>query len=148
MMGGFVVDTSSIHDTFLQVTLTPLGVELLAREGLFLEMSNDQIADRSKANILAKSLVCIQITWMLIQCAARKSAGYPLTPLEIHTMVHVVCALCIYGLWWHVRCSITLIKYGTCKLIWVSKEAARCPRARASKYYCLHGYHCSDADGI
>lgn len=107
-----MVDVSGMYDTVSRVTINPTGVEFLARAGHYLEMSKDQIADRSKANILAKSLVCIQVTWMLVQCIARKSAGYPLTVLEIHTMVHVVCALCIYVFWWKVGSPITLLGYG------------------------------------
>ena len=102
VMGGFVVDTSKIHDTYPRLTLTPQGVVLLAREGLFLEVPGETFAGRSKANILAKSLVVIQVSWMFVQCIARKAADYPLALLEIHTMVHVLCALGIYCLWWHV----------------------------------------------
>jgi hypothetical protein len=106
VMGGFVVDTSSIHEDEHRMTLTPKGVKLLAERGYFLDMDKSQIEDRSKANILAKSLVCAQVTWMALQCITRKAAGFPLTILEIHTMAHVVCALCILVFWLHVsnRC--------------------------------------------
>lgn len=106
-MGGFRVDISDIHDQCSQVVINSLGVEFIARAGHFLKMPKEHIADRSKADLLAKSLVCIQVIWMLVQCIARKSAGYPLSLLEIHTMVHVMCALCIYVLWWYVSCHIT-----------------------------------------
>lgn len=112
VMGGFVADVSGIHDTISHVTVNVQGVEILAEHGHFLEMPKHQIEDRSKANILAKSLVCIQVTWMLVQCITRKAAGYPLTFLEIHTMVHVACALCIYILWWKVSSLIACLEYG------------------------------------
>jgi len=111
-MGGFVADVSGIHDTISHATVNVKGVELLAKLGHFLEMPKHQIEDRSKANILAKSLVCIQVTWMLVQCITRKAAGYPLTLLEIHTMVHVVCALGIYIFWWKVSSLIAFLEYG------------------------------------
>lgn len=103
VMGGFVVDVRDIHDDHKFVAINSAGVELLARQGHFLEMPVEKIADRSKANFLTKLLVCFQVTWMLTQCIARKTAGYPLTLLELHTMVHVVCALCIYACWWKVK---------------------------------------------
>ena len=103
IMGGFVVDVRDIHDDYKFVSINPTGVELLARNGHFLEMPAEKIADRSKANFLTKLLVCFQVTWMLIQCLARKAAKYPLTLLELHTMVHIICALCIYACWWKVR---------------------------------------------
>ena len=37
---------------------------------------------------------------MIVQCIARKVNGYTLSLLGIHTMVHVLCALIIYFLWW------------------------------------------------
>lgn len=33
------------------------------------------------------------------QSLARKVHGYPLTLLELHTLVHVICAFAMYGLW-------------------------------------------------
>lgn len=74
----------------------------MARHGHFLEITPETISDKSKVNAVGKGLVCIQVTWMVIQCIARKSAGYPLSLLELHTMVHVVCALIIYILWMRV----------------------------------------------
>ena len=112
VMGGFVVDVSDIHDTETRVPLNPKGVEFLAKAGHFFEMSKNRIADRSKTNVLAQSLVCIQVTWMLVQCIARKSAGYLLTLLEIHTMVHVVCALLIYTFWWRVSDPLPNLRCG------------------------------------
>ena len=101
-MGGFVVDIRDISDQKENVTITSSGVEFLAEQGHFLDMPEKRIADRSKMNAFAKAGVCIQVLWMLIQCIARKAAGYPLSLLEIHTMVHVVDALFIYLLWWQV----------------------------------------------
>ena len=66
-------------------------------------MAQSDIDDRSKANVLGKALVCLQITWMLVECIARKAAGLPLTLLEIHTFVHVVCAISLYAFWFKVR---------------------------------------------
>ncbi|KAK3936520.1 hypothetical protein QBC46DRAFT_419077 [Diplogelasinospora grovesii] len=36
---------------------------------------------------------------MIIQCIARAAHGLPLALLEVHTMVHVVCAGFLYALW-------------------------------------------------
>ena len=115
-MGGLVYEVEKLHDDFPLVTLTPGGIIALARQGQFVDISNEDITDKSKADIFTKSLICIQVLWMVIQCIARKAAGYPLTLLEIHTMVHVVCALTLYVLWWkvsscqicHCFCSISL----------------------------------------
>ena len=101
-MGGFAYDVGNLQDSFHLVTLTPRGIITLARQGQFVDIRTKDIKDKSKADIFTKSLVCVQVSWMVIQCIARKAAGYPLTLLEIHTMVHVICALTIYMLWWRV----------------------------------------------
>jgi len=62
-------------------------------------VNRSHIQEKSKADLLAKGLVCFQVLWVAGQAIGRKLAGYPMTLLEIHTLVHVVCALIMYGLW-------------------------------------------------
>jgi hypothetical protein len=99
VMGGFMVDVSDIHDSHSLLTLQPLGIVELAKNGHFFELSETSIKDKSKADILAKLLVCVQVVWMVIQCIGRKAQGLPISLLEIHVLVHVACALCMYALW-------------------------------------------------
>jgi hypothetical protein len=108
VMGGFVVDVSDIHDSLSLVTLQPLGILELAEKGRFLELSENAIKDKSKADTLAKLLVCVQGMWMVIQCAGRKAEGLPISLLEIHVLVHVACALCMYALWIEVSLHLVL----------------------------------------
>lgn len=102
-MGGFTVDVEKLHNKLSRATLTPSGVLALADRGRFLDISPETVSDKSKASPITKALICIQVVWMVVQCIARKAVDYPLTLLEIHTMVHVVCALTLYSLWWKVR---------------------------------------------
>ncbi|KAL9036528.1 MAG: hypothetical protein Q9214_006094, partial [Letrouitia sp. 1 TL-2023] len=99
VMGGFAVDVSDMHDKLSTVTLTVPGIVHLAQKGVIFEVSDAEIKDKSKADLLAKGLVVLQITWMILQCITRKASGYPLTPLELHTLVHAGCALIMYALW-------------------------------------------------
>ncbi|KAI9809494.1 MAG: hypothetical protein M1827_006800 [Pycnora praestabilis] len=99
VMGGFVVDVKHLHDGFNRLTITPKGVAFLARHGHFLPVSEATISDKSKANTLAKGLVCLQVLWMISQSISRKVVGLPLTLLEVHTLIHAACALAMYGLW-------------------------------------------------
>ena len=98
-MGGFVIDVSHLHNTITRLTISPKGVAFLAKHGHFLRIADAVIKDKSKADTLAKSLVCIQVSWMLVQTISRRIVGYPITLLEIHTLVHVACAIAMYGLW-------------------------------------------------
>lgn len=63
-------------------------------------VSEEEIWDKSKANGLAKSIVCIQAAWFCAQCIARIAQGMPVSLLELNTFAHAVCALLVYILWW------------------------------------------------
>jgi hypothetical protein len=99
LMGGFAAEVDDLHYLLTRVTINVDGILCLAKYGHFCRVKRSHIADKSKADILAKSLVCIQALWVAGQAIERKLAGYPITLLEIHTLVHVVCALVMYGLW-------------------------------------------------
>ena len=98
-MGGFVVDVSHLHSTYSRLTISPKGVAFLAKYGHILTIPESTIRDKSKADMLAKTLVVIQVSWMLVQTIARRIAGYPITLLEVHTLIHVAIAIGMYGLW-------------------------------------------------
>lgn len=66
VMGGFVVDVSHLHNTLSRLTISPKGVAFLARHGHSLKISDSTIRDKSKADILAKTLVCVQVGWTLV----------------------------------------------------------------------------------
>ncbi|KIW97414.1 uncharacterized protein Z519_02807 [Cladophialophora bantiana CBS 173.52] len=99
VMGGFRVDVTDISEDMLSIALFPSMIRILARHGTFLRIDSTTIKDKSKADVLAKSLVSLQGLWMLVQCIARKASGYPLTILEIHTFIHVICAGIMYAIW-------------------------------------------------
>jgi hypothetical protein len=102
VIGGFVDDVSSYCDYTDHLTLGIDTVTRMARCGRYLPISEANIKDRNKADVLGKSLVCLQITWMPVQCSARKASGYPLTLLEIHPFVSAVCAVALYAFWFKV----------------------------------------------
>ena len=100
-MGGLAVNVSHLHDRIRKLILTPNGVLHLAQKGHFLEISEKDVKDKSKASWFTKALVVLQILWTILQCLYRKAAGFPLSVLEIHTLVHAGCALIMYSLWFH-----------------------------------------------
>ena len=99
VMGGFTVDLSCMHDRIKVVTLSPASLLALASRGYFFDIASETISDKSKADLLAKGLVLCQVSWLVIQSIARARAQLPLTILEVHTMVHVVCAFLMYCFW-------------------------------------------------
>ena len=100
-MGGFAFDSSNISKTHQRLVLTTRGVEFLAKYGQTPSISLESIEDKSKANSLAKGLSILQASWMIIQCIARTKQRLPLSLLEVHTMVHVICAFAMYTFWLH-----------------------------------------------
>jgi hypothetical protein len=110
VMGGFVFDSSKYlpQDKFLpghrdRITLSPKGVCFLAEHepSLLPDLSESEILDKSKANQLAKGLVCLQALWFLAQCITRLAQGLAISLLELNTFAHTICTLIIYGLWWN-----------------------------------------------
>jgi hypothetical protein len=100
VMGGVRVETGECIDGRPRLNLTAEGVRLLSFMGRLPDVPENQIADKSKADGLAKFLVVLQAGWMTLQTIARVHQGLPVTLLEINTMGHVVCAFALYGLWW------------------------------------------------
>jgi hypothetical protein len=63
------------------VTITTPGVLFLAYHGYFCKIKKDEIQDKSKADLLAKGLVCVQVLWIAGQAVERAVAGYLITLL-------------------------------------------------------------------
>ncbi len=102
-MGGFELAMADDPDERIR-TLSPEGLlKLAAMDMAPFMIPRSRIEDRSKADTLQKALVLLQVSWMMLQCIARKAYRLPLTLLELHTMVHVVCAVVMYAFWLKVR---------------------------------------------
>ena len=72
-----------------RMTITASGMAFLARCGHLPNVSEAEIADKSKANNIAKVLVIMQVSWMVIQVLGRLKSGLPVTLLELNTLAHV-----------------------------------------------------------
>lgn len=96
-MGGFVLQPRDsvpfpIHGLHLVWLLKEKYLELP-------EITAEEINDKSKASSFAKSLVCLQIGWFVLQCFGRVAQSLPLTTLELHTISYVWCTWAIYAQW-------------------------------------------------
>jgi hypothetical protein len=97
-MGGFVlyVDGES------QATLTPRELHRLFSRG-FVQMptiTEADIEDRSKGDVISKCVAILQLVWFIIQLIARYAQGLPVTLLEIDTLGVAALACIAYGFWW------------------------------------------------
>src|SRR5271156_1131736 len=61
---------------------------------------NAKIQALQKSDKLAKALVCLQVSWLIIQAIARRIEELPITLLELNTIAQVWITLVLYGLWW------------------------------------------------
>ena len=107
-MGGFAVEINDPAAPFLRnkptpfrVSLTAQGISLLSQCGHLPDISKEFIADKSKADSLAKLLVCVQAVWCLLQFIGRLASHLPVTLLEVNTLGHAICALASYMSWWY-----------------------------------------------
>jgi len=105
--GGFALDTSAAKQNFLPdgrtcLTFTTKSLKRLAKEepAFVLDLSKEHIQDKSKANGLAKTLICLQALWFCIQCVSRLAQGLSISLLEPNTFGHALCTLLIHLLWW------------------------------------------------
>ncbi|KAF8536720.1 hypothetical protein BDD12DRAFT_747571 [Trichophaea hybrida] len=120
-MGGFVMDTTKHDPGCPRMTVTASGVLALARQGRFLKINTATISNKSKADTLAKVLAIFQVSWLLVETCARKVNGLPISLLEIHTLVHVFCALVMYCFWLKKPVGVrdpTIIEEAKGDLVW------------------------------
>ncbi|KAH7152567.1 hypothetical protein EDB81DRAFT_647346 [Dactylonectria macrodidyma] len=105
IMGGIALDSGGSPEPFTpyqRLTLTASGVERLAKQKpeLLSPITTQAIEDKSKANNMAKAIVCVQSAWFCIQCISRFAQNLPISLLEINTFAHAFLAIVIYALWW------------------------------------------------
>jgi len=104
VMGGCVANVPWMGDDgeeeMRRVTLTPAGIRLLSFVGRLPKIDEAHIRDKSKADWMAKAIVCVQATWMVAQVVGRLIKRLPVSLLEINTCGHVICAMALYLIWW------------------------------------------------
>lgn len=64
------------------------------------KISEHEIKDLSKADIITKTFAIIQCTWLTVQCIARSAQGYAISQLELGTLGFIFCAFIMHIFWW------------------------------------------------
>ena len=110
-MGGF-----KFFDDNGPRTLEPQELQTLARKGEidFPDITEREIRDKSKGDVLSKGLVVIQTSWFILQCIARRVERLPITELELVTLAFAALNFITYALWWNkpldVQCPFRVPK--------------------------------------
>jgi hypothetical protein len=111
-MGGFMLFDG---DQAVR-TLFPEELEYLSRMGEidFPSITEREIRDKSKGDILSKGLVIMQLAWFALQCVARGVEHLPITQLELVTLAFAALNMATYWLWWNkalnVQCPLPVLK--------------------------------------
>ncbi|KAL7957755.1 hypothetical protein V8C34DRAFT_324935 [Trichoderma compactum] len=107
-MGGFVLRGRAesggeikYHDPY---HLNSKGIyALIAGEHInkLPDITEGEIKDKSKGDLFVKAIAVGQILWSVIQIIGRAARRLPVSPLEVAVVAFAVCAIFIYGLYWH-----------------------------------------------
>ncbi|KAF9474067.1 hypothetical protein BDN70DRAFT_816330, partial [Pholiota conissans] len=107
-MGGFMLSDNGRPIHILidgSSPETPNGLQLIhnIKEGIISppRITEEDIQDRSKGDIISKTIIILQTTWFIVQCLARWSQHLPLTELEIVTLGFAMLNGITYALWWN-----------------------------------------------
>ncbi|KAI9462143.1 hypothetical protein F5148DRAFT_233795 [Russula earlei] len=86
----------------------------LTGNGEFPRIAKMEIEDKSKGDIVSKTLVVLQTSWFVTQCIARGVQGLPVTELELVTVAFATLNFVMYLLWWdkplNVQCGVRVYK--------------------------------------
>ncbi|TFK24805.1 hypothetical protein FA15DRAFT_704241 [Coprinopsis marcescibilis] len=119
-MGGFIFQDelgthylniwSEIIDAFFKESWTKECCRRRRKALLSLPLTAEEISDRSKGDIIAKTFVVIQTSWFIIHFIVRAALKLDITELEIITLGYAVLNGVMYFLWWDkpldVECPI------------------------------------------
>lgn len=143
-MGGFVLQARDSAP----FPIHGLHIVYLVKEGYLdlPEITSEEISDKSKANLLAKALVCLQNGWFVVQCFGRLALRLPLTPLELMTVSYVWCTWAIYAQWLKKPLDVTAptvlrIQASTAEILLKAGPAASEPYLQTPLDFVWDGRH-------
>ena len=69
--------------------------------GLVSSLSDADIRDKSHSDVVTKIFAILQSSWLVVNSVARAVRGLSISQLELARMAFIICALAMYGFWWH-----------------------------------------------
>ena len=85
-----------------RVTILTLQIlrELVKDREFNLRITEEEITQRSKGDVLSKVIFILQSTWFIVQCIARRVQGLSLTQLELTTLALASLNGITFIMWW------------------------------------------------
>jgi hypothetical protein len=117
IMGGFILldDENELYTLKRQRDTedpTKASIELYLQLGK-IHITEKEIKDKSKGDMLSKGIVIVQTGWFVLQCISRLVEHLPLTELELVTVGFAVLNLATYVFWWekplNVKCAVRVL---------------------------------------
>jgi hypothetical protein len=111
-MGGFVLYGHGEGGDDIKHPLCPDEFRFLLRMAYIdvPKITQREIKDKSKGDILSKSLTVMQTGWFVTQCIARRLKGLPITEIELTTIAFALTNTATYLFWWNkplnVECTV------------------------------------------
>jgi hypothetical protein len=79
------------------------------------EISETELLDRSKSDVLVKSIALFQIFWATVQILVRAARNLVIPQLELAVIAFATCAIIIYGIYWskpkNVRAATIILQF-------------------------------------
>ncbi|KAI9512679.1 hypothetical protein F5148DRAFT_973266 [Russula earlei] len=99
IMGGFMKYEG--NRPILVLLPGELNSYSLTGNGDFPRIAKEEIEDKSKGDVISKTLAVLQTGWFVVQCIARGIKGLPVTELELVTVAFATLNFVMFILWWH-----------------------------------------------
>ncbi|PYI16136.1 hypothetical protein BO86DRAFT_205658 [Aspergillus japonicus CBS 114.51] len=85
-------------------------------------ITEEEIWDKSKADVFAKCVALVQTAWLAVQAIARVIQGLSVTPLELFSLGFVLSTMMSYYFWMHKPQNVSVptyidLKYGSVNAI-------------------------------
>ena len=69
-------------------------------------VSDEEIGDKSKQDLLSKVVASLQAGYLLVSCIGRAAQGLSITTLELNALAIVVCSLMTVVAWYNKPCDV------------------------------------------
>ncbi|KAJ5628279.1 SE-domain-containing protein [Penicillium lividum] len=97
-MGGFVLRTPGLQD----FPLNAESLRVVVADGPIQipDVEKEDIKDRSKSDVFARSFAVLQGCWTVVQCIARYREDLPIMALEVNAALFTIVSLWTYAFEW------------------------------------------------
>jgi len=98
--GHVSCNTPKLEEGRVTILTLEMLEELVKDPGFEIQVTEDEITDRSKGDAVSKIIFILQSSWFIVQCIGRCIQGLSLTHLELSTLALASLNGMTFILWW------------------------------------------------